>query len=119
MMQRSLWSIDVWSVHHSKEFLDWMTANHPTILIDFVLAGCTGVAQSCDVGIQQPFKHVTNQCFVEDMVNMSLTQIDKGEDITIDDRLPILQNVSLRWLWKAYEALNKENIVKKVSCPVI
>ena len=113
--QRSLWMIDVWSVHRSEEFLDWMHTHHPTILIDFVPGGCTGVAQPCDVGIQRPFKHITNQCYLEDMVGIVLTQIDSGDSISIDNRLPILRNASVRWLWRAYEALNKKEIVKKVS----
>jgi hypothetical protein len=37
--QQSLWTIDVWSVHRSEEFLDWMYATHPSILIDFVPGG--------------------------------------------------------------------------------
>jgi DDE superfamily endonuclease len=110
-----LWTIDVWSVHRSKEFLDWMRAQHPKILVDFVPGGCTGVAQPCDVGIQRPFKHITNQCFLEDTVDITLNQIDNGEVINIDDRLPTLRNASVRWLWKAYEALNKKEIVQKVS----
>jgi hypothetical protein len=113
--QRTLWMIDVWSVHRSREFLDWMYNTHPTILIDFVPGGCTGVAQPCDVGIQRAFKHVTNQCFLEDVVKMALTQIDNGEKINIDDGLPLLRDASVRWIWKAYESLNKPEIVKKVS----
>jgi hypothetical protein len=113
--QRSLWMIDVWSVHHSEEFLDWMHTHHPTILIDFVPGGCTGVAQPCDVGIQCLFKHITNQCYLEDMVESALSQIDSGDSISIDDRLPILWNASVRWLWRAYKALNKKEIIKKVS----
>jgi hypothetical protein len=115
LSQHSLWTIDVWSVHCLTEFLKWMSTMHPTILIDFVPGSCTGVAQPCDVGIQWPFKHITNQCFMEDIVNMSLTKIDNNEDITIDDWLPTLRNASVRWLWKAYEALNKKELVKKVS----
>jgi hypothetical protein len=115
LQQRSLWTIDVWSVHRSKEFRGWMQENHPFILVDFVPGGCTGVAQPCDVGIQRPFKHITNQCFVEDVVNATLSKIDNGEDATIDDRLPTLRNASVRWLWTAYQALNKKEIVEKVS----
>jgi DDE superfamily endonuclease len=114
--QKSLWQIDVWSVHRLDEFLNWMHDNHPSILIDFVPGGCTGVAQPCDVGIQRPFKHITNQAFLEDIVNVTLTQLDsKAEDIKIDDRIPILRNASVRWLWLAYEKLNKKDIVQKVS----
>ncbi|KAH7908915.1 hypothetical protein BJ138DRAFT_993012, partial [Hygrophoropsis aurantiaca] len=39
--QRSIWQIDVWSVHRSKEFRAWMKKNHPTIILDFVPGGCT------------------------------------------------------------------------------
>jgi len=112
--QRSLWMIDVWSVHRSEKFLNWMWANHPTILVDFVPGGCTGVAQPCDVGIQRPFKHITNQCFLQDIVDVTLTQMENGEDVDIDERLPTLRNASVRWLWKAYETLNKKETVRKV-----
>ncbi|KAJ7027040.1 hypothetical protein C8F04DRAFT_1295668, partial [Mycena alexandri] len=39
--QKSIRDIDVWRVHRSKEFNDWMYENHPTIIIDFVPGGCT------------------------------------------------------------------------------
>ncbi len=50
--QKSLWMIDVWSVHRWKEFRDWMKENHPNIILNFIPGGCTSVAQPCDVGIQ-------------------------------------------------------------------
>jgi len=43
--QKSLWTINVWSVHRSKEFRLWMRCFHPNIILDFVPGGCTGVAQ--------------------------------------------------------------------------
>ena len=93
-----------------------MRTNHPTILIDFVLGRCTSVAQPCDVGIQCLFKHVTNRAYLEDVVAAILTQIDnKTEKITFDDNLPILRDASIRWMWLAYQALNKVDIVQKVS----
>ena len=113
--QRSLWFIDVWSVHQSEEFLGWMGDMHLTILIDFVPGGCTGVAQPCDVGIQRAFKHITNQCFHEDIVNTTLTQLDNGEELSVDETLPTLRNASVRWLWVAYEKLNTKENVQKVS----
>jgi hypothetical protein len=56
--QRSLWTIDVWSVHRLKEFIDWMYKKHPNILVDFVPGSCTGIAQPCDVGLQAHYKSV-------------------------------------------------------------
>ena len=107
--------IDVWSVHRSDEFLNWMSTHHPNILINFVPSGCTGMAQPCDVGIQRPFKHITNRCYLEDVVDATLTQLDNGEQFDMDDRSPTLRNTSVRWLWMAYEALNKKETVQKVS----
>jgi hypothetical protein len=54
--QKSLLQLDVWSVHRSKEFREWMRTHHPTIILDYVPGGCTGVLQPCDVGIQRPLK---------------------------------------------------------------
>lgn len=78
--------------------------------------GCTGVAQPCDVGIQRPFKHITNQAYLEDVVNETLTQIDaNAATVRVDQQIEKLRNASVGWLWKAYEGLNKHDIVQKVS----
>jgi hypothetical protein len=114
-VQKSLWVIDCWSVHRSEEFLNWMAQTHPTIIIDFVPGGCTGVAQPCDVGVQRLFKHITSQCYVEDVVAMTLTKIDNGEQVLIDDRLGTLRNASVRWIWTAHQRLDKKDIIEKVS----
>jgi hypothetical protein len=50
--QKVLWQINVWSVHRSNEFRDWMKEYHPRIILNFVPGNCTGVHQPCDVGIQ-------------------------------------------------------------------
>ncbi|KAJ7101748.1 hypothetical protein C8R44DRAFT_582586, partial [Mycena epipterygia] len=39
--QVSIWKIDCWSVHKSKEFLAWMKLHHPNIIVIFVPGGCT------------------------------------------------------------------------------
>ncbi|KAF8999563.1 hypothetical protein BDZ89DRAFT_1096255 [Hymenopellis radicata] len=36
--QFSIWKIDCWSVHKSKEFMDWMRENHPRIIVLFIPA---------------------------------------------------------------------------------
>ncbi|KII90298.1 hypothetical protein PLICRDRAFT_85595, partial [Plicaturopsis crispa FD-325 SS-3] len=41
--QYAIWIIDCWSVHRSKEFLDWMSNSHPRIIVIFVPGGCTGL----------------------------------------------------------------------------
>ncbi|KAJ7470874.1 hypothetical protein FB451DRAFT_950152, partial [Mycena latifolia] len=39
--QVSIWKIDCWSVHKSKDFRAWMKKNHPYIIILFIPGGCT------------------------------------------------------------------------------
>ncbi|KAF9545737.1 hypothetical protein CPC08DRAFT_613596, partial [Agrocybe pediades] len=39
--QKALWQIDVWLVHRSVEFCDWMKQNYPNIILDYVPGGCT------------------------------------------------------------------------------
>ena len=50
--QICIWQIDCWSVHRSEGFRQWMHTTYPWIRIHYVPANCTGLFQSCDVGIQ-------------------------------------------------------------------
>ncbi|KAJ7815544.1 hypothetical protein B0H13DRAFT_2381017 [Mycena leptocephala] len=94
LSQKALVIIDVWSVHRSREFQDWLRKNHPNILVDFVPGGCTG-------GI--PFmarRHL-------------LEQRRKREKLDLDTGLPVLQDASVGWIWQGYKAIqNKELILK-------
>ena len=51
-----------------------------TILINFILGGCTGIHQPCDIGIQHPLKLSLKCSYHEDVVNQFLTQFDKKLD---------------------------------------
>lgn len=113
--QKSIWQIDVWSVHRSKEFRNWMKTHHSNIILDFVPAGCTGVWQACDVGIQRVLKHSLKRSYHEDVVATILKQMDDEVDITINKRLGVMRDQSVSWLWKAHQTLNKPEIVKKVN----
>jgi hypothetical protein len=117
--QKSLWMIDVWSVHRSKEFRTWMRVGHPNILLDYVPGGCTSVMQPCDVGIQRPFKLSVKRSYQEDIVTEMLNQLSnkEGSAVNIDTRLPVLRDQSTRWIWNAYKAVSREELVKKVTHP--
>ncbi|KAF8240343.1 hypothetical protein L208DRAFT_1233626 [Tricholoma matsutake] len=78
--QCTLWQINVWSVHRSQEFWDWMRDKHPTILVDFIPGGCTGIHQPCNVGIQCPLQLSLKCSYHEDVINQFLTQFDEKED---------------------------------------
>lgn len=115
--QKSLWQIDVWSVHRSTEFREWMRANHPNIVMDFVPGGCTGVHQPCDVGIQRPLKLSIRKSYHEDIVIELLSELDKGGECTptLKDSLGVIRNRSVRWMWNAYQALSNKELVSKVG----
>jgi len=115
--QSSLWLIDCWSVHRSKEFLTWIGHSHDTIIVVFVPAGLTGLFQPSDVGIQRLFKHSLKLSAHDDIVQEVLTQLKAGvkvSDVTIDSALKVLRNRTVHWLWVAFQALNKPEVVKKV-----
>jgi hypothetical protein len=79
--QKSLWSIDVCSVHRSKELRGWMGQTHPNIILDFIPGGCTSVAQPCDVGIQRPFKLSIKRSYHEDVVSEVMWQLESKATI--------------------------------------
>ena len=113
--QKALWQIDVWSVHRSEEFRVWMKANHPNIILDFVLGGCTGVFQPCDVGIQRPLKLSIRKSYHEDIVAEFVSQLNNGTTILkIDDSIGVLRNRSVGWMWNAFMVLKNKELVKKV-----
>jgi hypothetical protein len=116
--QCSIWLIDCWSVHRSEEFLVWMWKTHSTIIIIFVPAGCTGLFQPCDVGVQLPVKHSLKKSAHEDIVNEVLRQLEAGvspQKVTIDSGIKVMRNRTVGWLWRAYSTVNKPDIIKKVS----
>lgn len=117
LIQCVLWLIDCWSVHRSEEFLSWMAIEHPTIIIMFVPAGCTGLFQPCDVGFQRVFKHALKVSAHNDVVNEVLDQLKCGTpivDVKVDTTLGILRDRTVHWLWNAFETLNRPEVIKKV-----
>lgn len=112
--QKALWQIDVWSVHRSEEFQNWMKKTHPLIILDFVPGGCTGIHQPCDVGIQRPLKLSIRRSYHEDIVQEISKQLEKGKIVSVDKQIATLRDRSVRWIWNAYNSLNKPDLVKKV-----
>ena len=111
---KALWNIDVWSVHRSAEFKDWMHGSHPTIMLDYVPGGCTGKFQPCDVGVQRPLKLSLKRSYHEDVVAELLSQMKANEPIHLDTRIGALRDRSTRWIWNAFHAINDKTLVKKV-----
>ena len=114
--QKSLWQIDVWSVHRSEEFRGWMQTNFNNIILNYVPGGCTGLHQPCDVGIQRPFKHSIKRSYHESVITEMLEKIEKDSPVlTVDKSIATLRNRSVTWLWNAFNAINKPDLIKKVN----
>jgi hypothetical protein len=112
--QRCIWQIDVWSVHRSAKFREWMRKTYPWIIVVYVPGGCTGRFQPCDVGIQRPFKLSTKKSYHEDVVREFLAK--KGESVVVlNTNLAAVRDRSVRWLWNAWNAVNNKELVKKVG----
>lgn len=115
--QKAIWQIDLWSVHHSAKFWNWMKTHHPTIILDYVPAGCTGIMQPCDIGVQHIFKHSLKRSYHEDIVRSISQQIDNGtENILFDKQKAVLGDLSVKWIWDGYNAVNMPETIKKVYC---
>lgn len=88
--QKSIWQIDVWVIHRSKEFRTWMKLNHETIIILYIPANCTGILQPCDVGIQCLLKHSFKLSYHQDLVIDVTEQSKSQSSIVIEKKLGIL-----------------------------
>jgi hypothetical protein len=124
--QVSIWKIDCWSVHKSKEFRAWMKENHPHIIILFVPGGCTSVWQPLDVGIQRLLKLSIKRSAHRDIVDEALGQIQAGKptsEIRLDTTIGVLRDRSVGWIVQAVHDVNDPAIIRRVSltniCPVL
>ncbi|KAF8600579.1 hypothetical protein BDV93DRAFT_447224 [Ceratobasidium sp. AG-I] len=116
--QRCVFQLDCWSVHRSKEFLTWMSATYPWILLHFIPGSCTGVFQACDTGTQRVVKLAMRRASHEDIVNETSEALKAGcapSDVINDHTIKTLRNRSVRWLVEGYTAINNPELVKKVS----
>lgn len=115
--QYSIWKIDCWSVHKSKDFMDWMRHKHPRIIVLFIPANCTGVWQPLDVGLQRVMKLSIKRACHRDMVNEISAQLADDPDgvLKLDTRLGVLCNRSLGWMVAAFKDTNDVLLIKKVS----
>lgn len=120
--QRCIWQIDVWSVHRSEEFHDWMSTTYPWILLHYIPGGCTGLFQACDVGLQRVAKAAVRQKALADVINETTKALQDGADVATfvnDKSIKTLRNRSVSWINEAYKVLNKPELIQKASNTLI
>lgn len=101
--------IDCWTVHRSSEFRDWIKEAHPEFIVLYVPAGCTGIFQPCDVGLQRLFKHNVKKSASQFFIKAVQKEREQGiapSDIRLPTGLPGLRNATSLWISNAVEYLN-------------
>ncbi|KAF9513399.1 hypothetical protein BS47DRAFT_1252113, partial [Hydnum rufescens UP504] len=94
----------------------WVSKFYPWIWIIYVLAGCTGKFQPCNVGIQHVLKLGMKHGAHADIVEEALDAYRGGmsaEDLLLDRSLPTLQDQSFKWVMLGHEAINHPDLVKQ------
>jgi DDE superfamily endonuclease len=117
--QCSVWKIDCWSVHKSKEFLGWMKKNHANIIVIFIPGGCTGIWQPLDVGIQRVMKLSIKRSAHHDIVDEVSAQIASGrKEIRLDVTLATLRDRAVGWVVNAIHEISDKVLICKASCDI-
>ncbi|KAL3701234.1 hypothetical protein R1sor_019256 [Riccia sorocarpa] len=105
--QKMVWLVDVYSIHISKEFRDWLALKYPNICLLFVPANCTSKLQPADVILMRPFK-----CGIQRQWEMAVDEITgqmqngiSPETATLPNQVGPLRNLLCGWLYQAYNEL--------------
>ncbi|QRW01169.1 hypothetical protein RhiLY_00166 [Ceratobasidium sp. AG-Ba] len=86
--QKAILILDCWSVHKGEEFLTWMKASHPLIILVFVPAGSSHQVSMCRVSVSGNTAPTSNG------IPVSQVKLDTG--------LGTLRDASAAWLMEAW-----------------
>jgi hypothetical protein len=121
--QKAILYIDIYPVHTSQEFPEFVFEIRNIILI-FVPGNCTGIFQPQDVGLQCIAKHKLKQSMPEDLVRCYQEQIAAGitpEKFVFSSSYPVLRDASVRACVDLYDWLlsgASEAIIKWVCLSI-
>lgn len=108
---------DCWSVHKSREFLDWLKTAYPTFHPLFIPAGCTSKAQPADVVLQRPLKHEFSSHYSQWMTNEVSDLLKAGaqpDQIKVDVGLHRMKPLLVKWMMLSWRALSENrDMIKK------
>ena len=109
--------IDCWSVHKSKDFLQWMATAYPSYHIVFVPANCTSKAQPADVVLQRPFKNTITNAFnawMTDEIHLQVKGGTPAQDVRVNTGMKKIKPHVVHWTWAAWNKLKKnQQLVKE------
>lgn len=116
--QRIIWIIDVWSVHRSAEFREWMKVHYPNVFVIYVPGGCTGLFQPLDVGFQRLHKHAIKRLAHADLIDEAREKLSVTRDpksVIFETSVKVFKRRSVAWVVKSHKQLDDILVIKKVS----
>jgi hypothetical protein len=102
--------LDVWAVHKSAEFRQFLRTSYPRILLVFVPPNCTSKLQVADVVLQRPFKHGITSRFSLWAAKQIKEQISSNRVVGLNDsfKMKSVKPLVLQWCIESWTEL-KEN----------
>jgi hypothetical protein len=95
----------------TQDFMEYVKAKCPTVLLKFVPASCTGVAQPMDVGAQKPLKDATRAAFNAYIQEVTRSQLAAGKapaDVKLDTRLSVIKPLLPYFLEAGFKRLEAD-----------
>ncbi|KAG8917045.1 hypothetical protein FRC01_002695 [Tulasnella sp. 417] len=114
--QRCILYLDVWSVHRSAEFRNWLQRTYPWVILQYCPGGCISLFQPCDANINRVAKEAIRRAALDDIIKETTSQLESGittESIILDKTIGTLRDRTPGWLLAAWKAVNKRDLVVK------
>ena len=105
--------LDVWAVHISKEFRDFIGEKHSYIRLVYIPPNCTSKLQVADVVLNYPFKHGIKQRFNAWAAELIAEQVASGESIGIKPHLKMsrVKSKILEWALESWSSVKEEKLL--------
>lgn len=104
-------------MHKSKEYMFWMKANPPTILVILVPTKCISVFQLANVVLQKPFKHELRQAFDSHILDYIIEQLQHttSKEVKVDTIMKTSRPHLCGWLFIRIEHLQSKVMMKAIK----
>ena len=105
--------LNVWAVHISKEFRDFIGNKHPYVRLVYIPPNCTSKLQVADVVLNFPFKHGIKRRFNAWATELIAEQVANGEPVGIKPHLKMSQVKPkiLQWALESWSSLREEKLL--------
>ena len=116
--QKSIFLIDCWSVHRSKEFRAFVEVKHPSIIILYIPPSCTSKLQCMDKVINKPVKagmaaHTSTYFVTNIGAQLAAGKTVQNLDIKETMKLSRVKPYVALWLHEVHAEVQKSGVLLK------